>query len=124
MIKKEVVFKSEYEDAPEVLSPSDVDFEKDLGAPTIEKLPEIKTEDQFEVTTKKKVEQVRERVALIFIIGFFMMIAMAIVVGAIIDKEKIKDVTDLILAVAGVLSGSLGFIIGYYFKSREEESAN
>ena len=34
--------------------------------------------------------------------------------------QQVADVKDMLVAISGVLSGPLGFIIGYYFKASKE----
>lgn len=34
--------------------------------------------------------------------------------------QQVADVKDMLVAISGVLSDSLGFIIGYYFKASKE----
>lgn len=69
-----------------------------------------------------KQEDTRGRFALFFLIGFFITIAAGLAIGVAVDSTKIKNVSDMILTISGVLSGPLGFIIGYYFKKQEEAS--
>lgn len=38
----------------------------------------------------------------------------------VVTKIELDGYKDLLLAVSGILSGPLGFIIGYYFKSNKE----
>lgn len=118
---KEIVFKSDFEVEPTVHNIGEVDPEKDLGVEEIEELPETKPEEQFEVTLKKKRESTREKLAYVFVIGLFAIIIIVTIFGYVSDKDQVQNITDLVLAISGVLSGPLGFIIGYYFKRQEEE---
>ena len=65
-------------------------------------------------------EHTRSKMALLFVLGFFaiqfLCIVFAIKVDATIDQLK-----DILVAVIGALSGTLGFIVGYYYKSSHEQ---
>lgn len=121
-MEKEITFKSDFELGPIVHKASEVNPEKDLGVEEIEELPDVDTQEQIEVTLKKKRELVREKLAIVFVIGLFLILIIGSILGFASDKEQVQNITDLILAFSGVLSGPLGFIIGYYFKRQEEEA--
>jgi hypothetical protein len=120
-VSREIVFKSDFELEPNVHKIEGLDPEKDLGVDEIEELPETSPEEQFEVTLKKKRESTREKLAYVFVIGLFAIIIIVTIFGYVSDKDQVQNITDLVLAISGVLSGPLGFIIGYYFKRQEEE---
>lgn len=65
-------------------------------------------------------ENTRSRIALIYVIAYLAIIAGAIIIGAIRDFT-ISEHKDILLAISGILSGPLGFIIGYYFKASSGE---
>jgi hypothetical protein len=69
---------------------------------------------------KGKRENVRSQIALNFILGFFLIIFMAMCVGwyFAFTTEQFKD---MLVAISGILGGPLGFIIGFYFKGSTEE---
>lgn len=120
-MEKEIDFKSDFDLEAKVYDIEDINPKEDLGVEEIEELPDIETEEQLEVTLKKKREAMRERLAIVFIIGMFLILIIAIVVGYLSGQDQVKNITDLVLAISGILSAPLGFIIGYYFKSQEEE---
>ena len=63
-------------------------------------------------------DKTRSVIAFRFIIGFFGVVFLIFVTGwSGIFKES--DFKDMLLTITGTLSSSLGFIIGYYFKSFE-----
>ena len=67
-----------------------------------------------------KIEGTRSQIAQLYVSGFLVAIGIALLIG----YKKNFDLTgykDLLLAISGVLSGPLGFIIGYYFKSSQDE---
>lgn len=117
---KEIEFKSEIDLDSEVYDIEEIDPQKDLGVGTIEELPEMEAEEQFEVTLKKRREDMRERLAIVFVVGLFLILIIGMVMGYLGDQEKVKNITNLILAISGILTGPLGFIVGYYFRKSEE----
>lgn len=70
--------------------------------------------------SKGKMEETRSVIAFRFIIGFFGVIFLVFVTGwsGIFKETAFKD---MLLTIVGTLSSSLGFIIGYYFKSSEDK---
>jgi hypothetical protein len=80
----------------------------------------------FLVPTKieHKREQTRGHLATIFILGFFFMLAsggLFIALSGDSTEIKVKLLQDVFLVISGVLSGPLGFVVGYYFRKQEEE---
>ncbi len=67
-----------------------------------------------------KREGTRSQIALYYVIGFLTLIASALVLFYARTLE-VNDLRDMLLALSGILSGPLGFIIGYYFKSHARE---
>ena len=65
-------------------------------------------------------EHTRSKMALLFVLGFFsilfLCIAYAVKVGASLNELK-----DILVAIIGALSGTLGFIVGFYYKSIKEQ---
>lgn len=119
---KEIVFKSDFELENPVHKIEDIDPRSDLEVDTIEELPELDIDKQIEVVLKKKREATRERLAYVFVIGVFTILIIGAIFGFASNKDQVKNITDLVLAFSGVLSGPLGFVIGYYFKRQEEEN--
>lgn len=76
-----------------------------------------------QLTTKEqragKRESVRSQIALYYIIGFFSIIVLGLIIGWCRNFE-IKDYKDIMIAISGILSGPLGFIIGFYFKDSSD----
>lgn len=64
-------------------------------------------------------ERTRSSIALVYVVAYLVIIAGALMFG-IYKGYSINDQKDILLAISGVLSGSLGFIIGYYFKASGE----
>lgn len=65
-----------------------------------------------------KREGTRSWIALIYVIGYLVIVASVLIIG-VLNKFELSGYKDLLLAVSGILSGPLGFIIGYYFKANE-----
>ena len=69
-------------------------------------------------SNKGKKENTRSKIAVIYIYAFFGTIACSFVIG-IYKCFDVKDYIDFLIAISGILSGPLGFIIGYYFKASD-----
>ena len=39
------------------------------------------------------------------------------------NSQMVMQLRDVLLAVSGISSGPIGFVVGYYFKGSENESA-
>ena len=72
--------------------------------------------DQYSENNHK--EQTRGKMASVFISGFFMIIFMCFVYAGW-KQAEISELQDMIIAVIGALSGLIGFVIGYYFKTKD-----
>lgn len=68
----------------------------------------------------EKREGTRSSIALFYVIGYLVIIAGVLIMSAVKDYT-IGDNKDMLLAISGILSGPLGFIIGYYFKAANKE---
>jgi hypothetical protein len=68
---------------------------------------------------KEQKESTRSSIAVFFIKGFLFAVGGVLILGTI-KGYTVAENKDMLLAVSGILSGPLGFIIGYYFKSQEE----
>lgn len=66
-----------------------------------------------------KREGTRSQIALYYVLGFLFIICLCFIISGV-QSLTVNDTRDLLIAVSGVLSGPLGFIIGYYFKSHTE----
>ena len=72
-----------------------------------------------DANSKDSIDRTRSVIAFRFIIGFFGVVFLVFVTGwSGIFKDN--DFKDLLLTISGTLSSALGFIIGYYFKSSED----
>lgn len=68
----------------------------------------------------EKREDTRSKIALYYVIGYLLLVFLTLILFWI-RKLQVSDLRDLLLALSGILSGPLGFIIGYYFKSENSE---
>lgn len=64
-------------------------------------------------------ENTRTYIASLYVWGFFIVIGVVFLISFIrgFDVDGYKD---MLITVSGVLSGPLGFIVGYYFKASQE----
>lgn len=65
-------------------------------------------------------EQTRTKIALIALYGYIGLLTVIIIIGWWILKLNIDDVLKILTAVAGILSGIVGAIIGFYFRDKED----
>lgn len=68
----------------------------------------------------EKKEHTRSKMAILFVLGFFAILFLCFVY-AIMVNAPLKDLKDTLVGVVGALSGILGFIVGYYYKSSQEQ---
>jgi len=64
-------------------------------------------------------ETTRSKVANVYVWAFLIIVGVSILIGAI-KNYSIQDNKDMLITISGILSGPLGFIIGYYFKAGKE----
>ncbi len=64
-------------------------------------------------------ESTRTYIAQLYIWAFFIVILLVFIIG-FIEDFRVEDYKDMLVTVSGVLSGPLGFIVGYYFKASKE----
>ena len=65
-------------------------------------------------------EHTRSKMALLFVLGFFCILFLCIAY-AIKVKASLTELKDILVAIIGALSGTLGFIVGFYYKSIKEQ---
>lgn len=68
----------------------------------------------------EKRELTRSKMALLFVLGFFSILFLCFAY-AIKVNASISDLKDVLVAIIGALSGTLGFIVGFYYKSIKEQ---
>lgn len=68
----------------------------------------------------EKKEHTRSKLAILFVLGFFAILFLCFVY-AIKVEASLSELKDTLVGVVGALSGILGFIVGYYYKSSQEQ---
>ncbi|MFQ5493155.1 MAG: hypothetical protein ACE5DX_03290 [Candidatus Dojkabacteria bacterium] len=86
----------------------------------LEEIPEPAPVRDLNVISVKR-EDTRGRLAIFFLIGFFIILALSIGLVAISEGDKVTGVKEVMLTISGILSGPMGFVIGYYFRSKEPD---
>ncbi len=64
-------------------------------------------------------ESTRSLIAQIYVCAFFIVIGVVFLIGWY-SCFAVDDYKDMLVTVSGILSGPLGFIVGYYFKASSE----
>ena len=64
----------------------------------------------------EKRENTRSTLAILFVLGFFAILFLCFVY-AIVINATLEELKDALIGIAGALSGTLGFIVGFYYKS-------
>lgn len=80
-------------------------------------LEEIPMTDKYSQSDKK--ESTRSHIAQLYVWAFFAVIVAVFVIGCC-SSFTVDEYKDMLVTVSGVLSGPLGFIVGYYFKASKE----
>lgn len=65
-------------------------------------------------------EHTRSKMAILFVLGFFALLFLCIAYADRVNAS-LSDLKDILVAIIGALSGTLGFIVGYYYKSVQEK---
>lgn len=71
------------------------------------------------MSSDNRKESTRTYIAQLYVWAFFVVIGVVLVVG-VIRCFTVDEYKDMLITVSGVLSGPLGFIVGYYFKASKE----
>ena len=91
----------------------------ELEVEEVKPLPQ-KQREEFDLVASQR-EDNRGRLAFAFVIGFFVILLVGIIIASLGDGDKAENISKTMLAISGVLAGPLGFVIGYYFRSSEEQ---
>lgn len=83
----------------------------------VENKVSVNTDKNMSSDTRK--ESTRTYIAQLYVWSFFIVIAIVFVIG-LIKCFTVDEYKDMLVTVSGVLSGPLGFIVGYYFKASKE----
>ena len=65
-------------------------------------------------------EHTRSKMALLFVLGFFSILFLCIAYAVKVNTS-LNELKDILVAIIGALSGTLGFIVGFYYKSIKEQ---
>lgn len=87
-----------------------------------DRLPSKAEADQSEISSRgssDSKENTRSTIAKIYVYAFFAVIACVLIAGFCVGF-KVDELKDMLVTISGVLSGPLGFIVGYYFKASKE----
>lgn len=68
---------------------------------------------------KEAREHTRSKVAYLFVLGFFAILFLCVAYAVKVNASLVQ-LKDILVAVIGALSSTLGFIVGYYYKSVQE----
>lgn len=88
---------------------------EERSTPSIGKVEEVGGTEQGQ----RKKESARQTIAIIYVVGF-LSICLISLLTFFRGNFTVNDTKDLLVTVSGILSGPLGFIIGYYFKAGED----
>lgn len=77
--------------------------------------PEISEKD----SSNKPTEYTRSYIARVYVWCFFIAFLVVFIIGFCM-KYDANQYKDLLITLSGILSGPLGFIVGYYFKASKE----
>ena len=83
----------------------------------VENRVSVNTDKNMSSDTRK--ESTRTYIAQLYVWAFFFVIAVVFIIG-LIRSFSVDEFKDMLVTVSGVLSGPLGFIVGYYFKASKE----
>ncbi len=110
------------EDAPDELEeyPEDYpDYYSSVGETLVD-------EGAINILTKR--EDVRGRLAIIYTIATFTMFVLGFLVAildSLITKNSLIDnLTTILPLLSGIFLGTLGFVLGYYFRQTESDDSN
>ncbi|MDO4929646.1 MAG: hypothetical protein Q4E59_00775 [Bacteroidales bacterium] len=77
----------------------------------------MNTDKNMSSDTRK--ESTRTYIAQLYVWAFFIVIGVVFIIG-VVKCFTVDEYKDMLVTVSGVLSGPLGFIVGYYFKASKE----
>lgn len=81
-----------------------------------------------EHNSKEHEDKTRSELAKVFVYGYFILLGVTILLILIsnfiveifkLDRSLIMSVKDVVLVLSSAIGSSLGFVVGYYFKSSE-----
>lgn len=105
-----------------IIPDTSVENSQQVTMDTVTKPDELEHEDVGNAVDgyPEKKEHTRSRMAILFVLGFFAILFLCFVY-AIMVGATLGDLKDTLVGVIGALSGILGFIVGYYYKTSQEQ---
>lgn len=93
------------------------EYEENISStPTVGGKPQSETSDSTTNISNNPKENTRRYIAYLYVGAFFGIILITLLIG-LFKNFSVNDYKDILVTVSGVLSGPLGFIVGYYFKA-------
>lgn len=96
-----------------------IDELSDIGVDKVEKVPDFEANKPL-IDIKKKQEVTRSTFTIIFLVGFISLLLAGLILGFFMDGNQLDNTKEILLTISGILSGPLGFVVGYYFRSSEQ----
>ena len=79
------------------------------GVDEVEKIPEVNNKTFVKV--KEKREVTRSTFALIFLVGFIVLLGLGMLLGFFMEGDQLNNTQEVLLTISGILSGPLGFVV-------------
>ena len=102
------------------------ELRSDINLKIIENRHKLKQADEFYL--KKHESHTRERIAYLFVRGYFLLFVLVIVGVPLYNFLTVRELksqalainlNDILLTFSSIVGSALGFVIGYYFKAKE-----
>lgn len=96
------------------------DFDADPEMGMLSELDQVSAPSETAFKVREQRERTRSKIALYYVMGFMVIVALAMICSFILlsnNKLNFENLTNTLVTISGILSGPLGFIIGYYFKA-------
>ena len=65
-------------------------------------------------------EETRKWIAYGALAGYFLLLGIIVINGWLLVKNSVDDVLKILTTTAGVLSGVVGAVVGFYFRSEDK----
>lgn len=88
-------------------------------------LEELNKDRTFQIQSKR--EDTRGRLAMVYTVATFLVFGLGFIVavidGVLTQTSIVDKLTTLIPLISGVFLGTLGFVLGYYFRRAEDDNS-
>lgn len=91
----------------------------EIGVEEVERVPEVEADKSY-IQIRQKREGTRNIFSLLFLAGFLLLLLIGMILGFFMDGNQLDNTKEVMLTISGILSGPLGFVVGYYFRRNEE----